>query len=50
MANIVSVSWGDNLTFGEGDGRLAKPEALDGRLAPPRVRAVHHVFFVNFYR
>lgn len=30
--NIVSVSWGDHLTFGEGDGRLASPDALARRL------------------
>ena len=30
--NIVSVSWGDHLTFGEGDGRLDTPEALARRL------------------
>jgi hypothetical protein len=34
--NIVSVSWGDHLLFGEGDGRLASPEALRRRL--PRWR------------
>ena len=33
MPNIVSVSWGDHLTFGEGDGRLATPGALGRRLA-----------------
>ena len=32
-ADIVSVSWGDHLTFGEGDGRLGTPEALGLRLA-----------------
>jgi hypothetical protein len=31
--NIVSVSWGDHLSFGEGDGRLAAPDALARRLA-----------------
>jgi hypothetical protein len=30
--NIVSVSWGDHLTFGEGDGRLASLEALQRRM------------------
>ena len=30
--NIVSVSWGDHLTFGEGDGRLATPDALQTRM------------------
>ncbi len=30
--NIASVSWGDHLMFGEGDGRLANPEALGRRL------------------
>jgi hypothetical protein len=30
--NIVSVSWGDHLTFGEGDGRLANPAALRRRM------------------
>jgi hypothetical protein len=30
--NIVSVSWGDHLTFGEGDGRLASLEALRRRM------------------
>ena len=29
--NIVSVSWGDHLTFGEGDGLLNTPEALRRR-------------------
>lgn len=36
LRNIVSVSWGDHLLFGEGDGRLATPEALRRRL--PRWR------------
>ena len=31
--NIVSVSWGDHLSFGEGDGRLDTPEKLRRRLA-----------------
>ena len=30
--NIVSVSWGDHLTFGEGDGRLASLDALQRRM------------------
>lgn len=30
--NIISVSWGDHLTFGEGDGRLATPDALQRRM------------------
>jgi hypothetical protein len=30
--NIVSVSWGDHLMFGEDDGRLATPAALGRRL------------------
>ena len=30
--NIASVSWADHLTFGEGDGRLATPDALGRRL------------------
>jgi len=30
--NIVSVSWGDHLSFGEGDGRLDTPEKLCRRL------------------
>jgi len=30
--NVVSVSWGDHLTFGEGDGRLATVEALQRRM------------------
>jgi len=29
----VSVSWGDHLIFGEGDGRLDSPEALEHRMA-----------------
>ena len=32
MSNIVSVSWGDHLSFGEGDGRLDTPEKLQRRL------------------
>jgi len=32
-SNIVSVSWGDHLQFGDGDGRLAAPAALKRRLA-----------------
>lgn len=43
--NIVSVSWADHLTFGEGDGRLASPDAVDRRLAAWRAElnagAVH---------
>jgi hypothetical protein len=30
--NIVSVSWSDHLSFGEGDGRLDTPEKLHRRL------------------
>jgi hypothetical protein len=30
--NIVSVSWGDHLSFGEGDGRLDTPEKVERRL------------------
>jgi hypothetical protein len=30
--NIVTVSWGDHLSFGEGDGRLDTPEKLQRRL------------------
>jgi len=30
--NIVSVSWGDHLVFGEGRGRLADPDALRERM------------------
>ena len=29
----MSVSWGDHLIFGEGDGRLDSPEALERRMA-----------------
>ena len=29
--NVISVSWGDHLTFGEGDGLLDTPEALRRR-------------------
>ena len=32
LRNIVSVSWGDHLTVGEGDGRLATLEALQRRM------------------
>ena len=31
--NIASVSWGDHLAFGEGDGRLDTPDAVARRLA-----------------
>jgi hypothetical protein len=30
--HIASVSWGDHLLFGEGDGRLASPDAVARRL------------------
>lgn len=30
--SIVSVSWGDHLDFGEGDGRLATPESVARRM------------------
>jgi len=30
--NVVSVSWGDHLTFGAGDGRLANPDDLESRM------------------
>jgi hypothetical protein len=30
--NIVSVSWSDHLSFGQGDGRLETPEALARRM------------------
>ena len=36
--NIVSVSWGDHLIFGEGDGRLATPDAVARRLVVWRDR------------
>ncbi|MBC8507856.1 MAG: hypothetical protein ISR58_18910 [Anaerolineales bacterium] len=32
MSNIASVSWGDHLVFGEGDGRLHSPAALRRRM------------------
>ncbi len=32
-ANIVSVSWGDHLKFGNGDGRLETPDAVARRMA-----------------
>ena len=32
LQNIVSVSWGDHLTVGEGDGRLATLGALQSRM------------------
>jgi hypothetical protein len=31
--NIVSVSWGDHLSFGDGDGRLDTPDKVARRLA-----------------
>ncbi|MBF0248395.1 MAG: hypothetical protein HQL36_10060 [Alphaproteobacteria bacterium] len=31
--NIASVSWGDHLAFGEGDGRLDTPDAIARRMA-----------------
>lgn len=30
--HIASVSWGDHLAFGEGDGRLETPDAVARRL------------------
>ena len=43
--NIVSISWGDHLSFGEGDGRLDTPEKLQRRLSVWRddlgARALH---------
>lgn len=30
--NIVNVSWGDHLVFGEGDGRLSSPKAILRRI------------------
>jgi hypothetical protein len=32
MSNIISVSWGDHLVFGEGDGRLDTPDAVARRM------------------
>jgi hypothetical protein len=32
MSNIVSVSWGDHLSFGDGEGRLDTPEKLRRRM------------------
>lgn len=32
MSNIASVSWGDHLVFGEGDGRLDSPESVQRRM------------------
>ncbi len=32
-AHIASVSWGDHLAFGEGDGQLATPDAVTRRMA-----------------
>jgi hypothetical protein len=39
MRYIVSVSWGDHLSFGEGDGRLDTPERLRRPLAGVAGRA-----------
>jgi len=43
--NVVSVSWGDHLSFGEGDGRLDTPDKVARRLRAWRdelgARAVH---------
>lgn len=43
--NIVSVSWGDHLVFGEGDGKLSTPETLQTRMECWRdklgVRSIH---------
>lgn len=33
QGHIMSVSWGDHLLFGEGDGRLGTPDALESRTA-----------------
>lgn len=45
QGHIASVSWGDHLTFGEGDGRLATPDALARRMdrwrAELGARAIH---------
>jgi hypothetical protein len=45
MNNIVSISWGDHLSFGEGDGRLDTPDKLQRRLPVWRdelgARSVH---------
>jgi hypothetical protein len=35
--NIVSVSWGDHLTFGEGDGRLDTPDKVVRRMRAWRI-------------
>ncbi|MBI3360261.1 MAG: hypothetical protein HY023_04040 [Chloroflexi bacterium] len=32
LRNIISVSWSDHLVFGEGDGRLATPNAVRRRM------------------
>jgi hypothetical protein len=32
MTNIISVSWGDHLVFGQGDGRLDTPDATARRM------------------
>lgn len=32
MPNIISVSWGDHLVFGQGDGRLDTPDAVLRRM------------------
>lgn len=32
LRNIVSVSWGDHLAFGQGDGKLAHPDAVKRRM------------------
>ena len=32
MTNVISVSWGDHLIFGEGDGRLDTPDAVFRRM------------------
>lgn len=43
--HIVSVSWGDHLVFGEGDGRLHTPEATQRRMLSwreeLRAQAIH---------
>jgi hypothetical protein len=48
--NVVSVSWGDHLTFGEGDGRLANLEAVRRRMERWRVDLGASVVYWRLHR
>ena len=49
-SNIISVSWGDHLMFGENEGRLDTPEALVNRMVQWRDELSVNILFWRYLR